>query len=387
MTLARCAMDLSFGARLRLQRERQQVPLTAIAERTKIKASLLDGLERDDLSHWPGGIFRRSYVRAYAHAIGLEPEAVVGEFLARYPEPTEDVPGALADREETSAGKRPTTRLGYLISSAINALPTLRPHHASPDVRDVGDERGRHILVPPDRVSIDLDTEAPLDTRMRFDDEGREDAADLDEAFMHSMILCPPCAEADDAPLLAVAEEVPSPEAVVLLAVDPAPAFDAAPVDLAPVDLMSVADLCTRLGRVLQVRDVKPVLADAARLIDAVGLILWTWDSNGGLLRPAIAHGYPDELVAKLPRVRPEDDNAIAWAFRSGETRVIEGSGDVTGAVAAPLITSDGCAGVLAFEVRNGAEGRSCVRALAAILSAQLSTLVEGAIYPKAVNA
>ena len=41
-------MDVSFGARLRSQRERQQVSLAVIAERTKIKVSLLEGLERDE---------------------------------------------------------------------------------------------------------------------------------------------------------------------------------------------------------------------------------------------------------------------------------------------------------------------------------------------------
>src|SRR5690606_12866162 len=85
-------MDSSFGTRLRQHRERQQVALSAIAEQTKIKASLLDGLERDDLSRWPGGIFRRSYVRAYAVAIGLEPDSVVKEFLELYPDPEDESP-------------------------------------------------------------------------------------------------------------------------------------------------------------------------------------------------------------------------------------------------------------------------------------------------------
>src|SRR6187397_3177339 len=59
-------MDSTFGTKLRLQREEQQIPLAAIAEQTKIKLSLLEGLERDDVSRWPTGIFRRSYFRAYA---------------------------------------------------------------------------------------------------------------------------------------------------------------------------------------------------------------------------------------------------------------------------------------------------------------------------------
>jgi len=82
-------MSDSFGARLRQRREEQNIPLRAIAEQTKIKLSLLDGLERDDLSHWPAGIFRRAYVRSYAHAIGLNPDTIVREFLEVHPDPDE----------------------------------------------------------------------------------------------------------------------------------------------------------------------------------------------------------------------------------------------------------------------------------------------------------
>jgi len=46
-------MPESFGARLRQRREEQQIALSAIAEQIKIKSSLLEALERDDVSHWP----------------------------------------------------------------------------------------------------------------------------------------------------------------------------------------------------------------------------------------------------------------------------------------------------------------------------------------------
>jgi hypothetical protein len=88
------------------------VSLTAIAEDTKINAALLDGLERDDVSRWPGGIFRRAYVRAYAQAIGLEPEAVVREFVQMHPDPIEE---ALAEAAQgKNGGDRPAGRLGIL---------------------------------------------------------------------------------------------------------------------------------------------------------------------------------------------------------------------------------------------------------------------------------
>ena len=80
-------MTDSFGRRLRAERERKRVALQAIAQSTKINLSLLEALERDDLSRWPSGIFRRAFIRSYAQAIGLDPERIVREFLERFPDP------------------------------------------------------------------------------------------------------------------------------------------------------------------------------------------------------------------------------------------------------------------------------------------------------------
>src|SRR4029077_12592998 len=91
MLLLSASLPESFGARLRQRRERQHIALSTIAEQTKIKVSLLEALERDDVSHWPSGIFRRAFIRAYAHAIGLEPDVIVREFLEIYPDPIEIV--------------------------------------------------------------------------------------------------------------------------------------------------------------------------------------------------------------------------------------------------------------------------------------------------------
>ena len=82
-------MPDSLGARLRYERERRQISLPSIAERTKISVGLLQALERDDVSRWPGGIFRKSFIRSYAEAIGLNADEIVREFTERYPDPAE----------------------------------------------------------------------------------------------------------------------------------------------------------------------------------------------------------------------------------------------------------------------------------------------------------
>jgi transcriptional regulator with XRE-family HTH domain len=89
--------DESFGHRLRRERERRQIPLASIAANTKINVSLFEGLERDDVSRWPSGIFRRSFIRAYAIAIGLNPDELTREFLGRFPDSIQPI-DALAHR-------------------------------------------------------------------------------------------------------------------------------------------------------------------------------------------------------------------------------------------------------------------------------------------------
>ena len=79
-------MRESLGRRLRRERERRSISLASIAAETKISAALLEALECDDISHWPPGIFRRSFVRAYANAIGVDAEAVVEEFQEWFPD-------------------------------------------------------------------------------------------------------------------------------------------------------------------------------------------------------------------------------------------------------------------------------------------------------------
>lgn len=84
----------SFGARLRAERERRQISIATIADSTKILGALLEGLENDDVSRWPlTGFYRRAFIRAYAVAVGLDPEPVVREFFERFPV-AEDVASA-----------------------------------------------------------------------------------------------------------------------------------------------------------------------------------------------------------------------------------------------------------------------------------------------------
>jgi transcriptional regulator with XRE-family HTH domain len=112
-------MPESFGARLRQRREEQHIALSAVAEQTKLKSSLLEALERDDVSQWPSGIFRRSWFRCYAHAIGLDADTALRDFLAAHPEPEE---ATVAD----APAPPPQPALRRFVHGALDSLSRLR---------------------------------------------------------------------------------------------------------------------------------------------------------------------------------------------------------------------------------------------------------------------
>jgi transcriptional regulator with XRE-family HTH domain len=76
----------AFGPNLRRLRVQRGISLEQIAEHTKVNLELWEGLERNDFTRWPSGIFARAYVRAYAMAIGVDPESTVDEFCRWFPQ-------------------------------------------------------------------------------------------------------------------------------------------------------------------------------------------------------------------------------------------------------------------------------------------------------------
>lgn len=75
----------AFGPNLRRVRLQRGISIDRIAAATKISAELWIGLEQNDLSRWPIGLYARAYVRAYALEIGVDPEATVDEFCRCFP--------------------------------------------------------------------------------------------------------------------------------------------------------------------------------------------------------------------------------------------------------------------------------------------------------------
>jgi hypothetical protein len=139
--------------------------------------------------------------------------------------------------------------------------------------------------------------------------------------------------------------------------------------------LETIAHLCTELGRVTDRSDLERLMHGSADVLNAAGLVVWLWNESTEELQPALVCGYSERVLANLPRVRRDADNATAAAFRSGHPCEITATPHTRGALVAPLLAPDGCAGVLAIEWRQGVELASSVRAMTTLLAAALAQL------------
>ncbi len=64
--------DGSLGEQLRRAREARNVTLREISEQSRITMRHLEAIETDDYKHLPGGIFNKSFIKAYARHIHFD---------------------------------------------------------------------------------------------------------------------------------------------------------------------------------------------------------------------------------------------------------------------------------------------------------------------------
>ena len=72
-------MAATIGEQLRLAREARGIGLREICDQTRISVHYLEAIEANDYKRLPGGVFNRSFIKAYAKCIGYdEREAIEG---------------------------------------------------------------------------------------------------------------------------------------------------------------------------------------------------------------------------------------------------------------------------------------------------------------------
>ena len=101
----------TLGEELRHKREQRGISLAEISEATRIGTRFLKAIETDNFSILPGGIFTRSFIRAYAKHVGMNEDEAIGLYLQQVAGPSPDQQDAASEASaEHAPAERPTKR-------------------------------------------------------------------------------------------------------------------------------------------------------------------------------------------------------------------------------------------------------------------------------------
>jgi hypothetical protein len=139
--------------------------------------------------------------------------------------------------------------------------------------------------------------------------------------------------------------------------------------------------VCTDLARVAQTNEISGLLERAAQVLDATGVVVWMSSQDRSELFPAASAGYDDRMLARIGSIPRGAANVTAAAFRDAAAKSSPGLGPSAAALAVPLLTPLGPAGVFSAELRESTEVDPQRMALAAIFAAQLASLL-GSMAP-----
>jgi cytoskeleton protein RodZ len=70
----------TLGQQLRRAREQRGVTLREISDQTRISMRYLEAIEADDYKHLPGGIFNKSFIKAYARIVRFNEQAALDAY-------------------------------------------------------------------------------------------------------------------------------------------------------------------------------------------------------------------------------------------------------------------------------------------------------------------
>ena len=87
-----------FGERLKRERELREVSMDELTKATRISARFVQALENEDWAKLPGGVFGHGFVRTIARYLGLNEEALLGEYDSARAEHSPPPPPKLEER-------------------------------------------------------------------------------------------------------------------------------------------------------------------------------------------------------------------------------------------------------------------------------------------------
>jgi transcriptional regulator with XRE-family HTH domain len=97
-------------------RDRAGLTAADVARMTSLSPRTIAAIEEERYDELPAGIYARSFVRAYAETVGLDPDTILETLQLRLPE----APLDLLELAELTIRERPATRGAYAIAALID---------------------------------------------------------------------------------------------------------------------------------------------------------------------------------------------------------------------------------------------------------------------------
>jgi cytoskeletal protein RodZ len=308
-----------FGSKLRAARERRGVTLRQIADATKISVALLDALERNDISRLPGGIFSRSFVRAYAVEVGLDPDQAIEEFIAQFPHDGVAAGHGHAqqveDNEAIESERRMATAFLKVIAISLPLAGVLLYFSSS-----------RRAVKPPEGQAQAPAATSPLSTR-----GGAEPAAAATSLTMPPGPVAPAVVPAGRS---ATPNPVPSSGAPAV--VRPAPTPAAAPSSAVTADRASAVPSPTS-GEATTAQERVTVEIVATGLCSVTAVI----DGRPTAEQMMSAGERQTFLADRELRLKIGDASAITWTVNGKPARTLGGPGHVANVHLTPSNVGD----------------------------------------------
>jgi cytoskeletal protein RodZ len=145
-----------IGTTLREARMRARIDVSEIEEKTKIRARYLRALENEEWGLLPGPAYTKSFLRAYAQALGLDGRALVEEYKAEFETANDGERGEVVHQPSSYARRRPRAPVGppklsrgYVIAALgacvviVLALVGILSHSSSKPTAARAGDRGR----------------------------------------------------------------------------------------------------------------------------------------------------------------------------------------------------------------------------------------------------
>src|SRR5258708_12317365 len=124
---------MSIGGTLAQARHDAGLTVTEVSQRTRIRETIIRGIEQDDYSACGGDFYARGHLRSIARAVGADPALLIGEYDATLRAPEEITAAeALEPAMPVLAVARRRPNLTAVLAAALLALVPFPPHSPLP---------------------------------------------------------------------------------------------------------------------------------------------------------------------------------------------------------------------------------------------------------------